>query len=94
MQSMFSKCLIVGHAPAEMIQLFGHNPLIEIDYCDPAGQILDLLDRLDDYQELIEKNYHVVREHHTWDSRWQQIKGILAGEAAGFQPRMPASAPR
>jgi hypothetical protein len=88
LQSMLSRCLIVGHAPAEMIQLFGYNPLIEIDYRDPAGQLLGLLDRLKDYEELIEKNYRAVREHHTWSSRWQQIKSIVYGTSAG-QHREP-----
>ena len=83
LQSMLSRCLIVGHAPAEMIQLFGYNPLIEIDYIDPAGQLLGLLDRLKDHEELIEKNYYAVREHHTWSSRWQQVKGIIHGNQPG-----------
>jgi hypothetical protein len=86
LQSMLSRCLLVGHAPSEMIQLFGYNPVIEIDYRDPAGQLLGLLDRLDEYQPLIEKNYRAVREHHTWSSRWQQIKSILQGEAPDGPP--------
>jgi len=91
LQSMLSRCLIIGHAPAEMIQLFGYNPLIEIDYSDPSGQLLGLLDRLKDYEELIEKNYHAVREHHTWKSRWHQIKDILYGNPIGpvREPQAP-----
>jgi glycosyltransferase involved in cell wall biosynthesis len=77
LQSMLSRCLIVGHAPAEMIQLFGYNPLIEIDYSDPANQLLKLLDYLPEYQSLIEKNYQAVREYHTWQCRWRQILKIL-----------------
>jgi glycosyltransferase involved in cell wall biosynthesis len=92
LQSMHSRCLIVGHAPAEMIQLFGYNPLIEIDYNNAAGQLLDLLDHLEDYRPLIEKNYLAVRQHHTWENRWEQIKSILYGEAAGVTTE-PASAP-
>ncbi|HEX4141117.1 MAG TPA: glycosyltransferase [Candidatus Methylacidiphilales bacterium] len=91
LQSMLSRCLIVGHAPPEMIQLFGYSPLIEIDYSDPAGQILGLLDRLNDYEELIEKNYHAVREHHTWSSRWQQIKDVLYGDPHGLHAQPQAS---
>ena len=81
LQSMLSKCLIVGHAPAEMIQLFGYNPLIEIDYSDPVNQLLGLLDHLPDYQPLIERNYHAVREQHTWQTRWHQIQQILHDNA-------------
>ncbi len=94
LQSMLSKCLIVGHAPTEMVQLFGYNPLIEIDYNNAAGQLLDLLDHLEDYQALIEKNYQVVRQHHTWASRWQQIKGIIYGETADSYPQHAAPAGR
>jgi hypothetical protein len=90
LQSMLSKCLIIGHAPAEMIQLFGYNPLIEIDYSDPLNQLLGLLDRLPEYQPLIEKNYHAVREHHTWKSRWEKIRQILHDDA----PPGPAGAER
>jgi len=90
LQSMLSRCLIVGHAPAEMIQLFGYNPLIEIDYSDPAGQLLGLLDRMKDHEELIEKNYRAVRANHTWNSRWQQIKGIVFGNAPGQRPEPQA----
>jgi hypothetical protein len=82
LQSMLSKCLLVGHAPAEMIQLFGYNPLIEIDYANPAGQLLDILDHMDQYQPLIEKNYRAVREHHTWLKRWEQIRIILRGNSS------------
>lgn len=77
LQSMISKCLIIGHAPAEMIQLFGYNPLIEIDYSDPANQLLHILDHLDDHRDLIEKNYRIVREQHTWLNRWHRILQIL-----------------
>jgi hypothetical protein len=85
LQSMLSRCLIVGHAPAEMIQLFGYNPLIEIDYNDPAAQLQHLVAHIADYQPLIEKNYRAVREHHTWVSRWRQIVGIILGrEPAGL----------
>ena len=90
LQSMLSRCLIVGHAPAEMIQLFGYNPLIEIDYNDPAGQLLRLLDRMEEHQPLIEKNYQVVRAQHTWDSRWQQIKGILHASKSSVEPAAAA----
>jgi hypothetical protein len=90
LQSMLSKCLVVGHAPAEMIQHFGYNPLIEIDYRDASGQLLGLLDRFEEYQPLIEENYRMVREHHTWESRWQQIKRIFRGETAAAPP-VPAA---
>lgn len=77
LESMVSKCLIVGHAPPEMIELFGYNPLVEIDMSDPAGQIISVLNDFTSYVPLIEKNYAAVTENHTWSKRWSTIAQIL-----------------
>lgn len=77
LQSMVSKCLVLGKAPAEMIELFGYNPVIEIDSGDPAGQILDLLERYEDYSPLIERNYEAVIADHTWQRRWDRMAELL-----------------
>ena len=76
LQSMISKCLIVGRAPKEMIELFGYNPVIEIDETRLSEQLNDILKNYADYVSLIEKNYRQVIQHHTWKNRWQQIKDI------------------
>ncbi len=77
LQSMASKCLVLGHAPEEMVDLFGYNPVIEIDNANAAGQILDLLDNYDSYQPLIEKNHAAVTSEHSWDNRWARIGALL-----------------
>jgi hypothetical protein len=78
LQSMASKCLIVGHAPAEMIELFGYNPVIEIDWDHAEDQIEDILQRFHLHIPLIERNYKEVLSNHTWNHRFHQIKQILA----------------
>lgn len=78
LQSILSKCLIVGHAPAEMIDLFGYNPVIEIDYRNPTGQIINILNNYESYIPFVEKNYASVIEKHTWEHRWNQIKNIYS----------------
>ncbi len=77
LQSMVSKCLVVGHAPKEMIDLFGYNPVVEIDMNNPAQQLESILANYSDYIPLIEKNYEQVLKNHTWRNRWDQIKEIL-----------------
>jgi Glycosyl transferases group 1 len=77
LQSLASKCLVVGSAPDEMVRLFGYNPLIQADLCDPAGQLLAILENYDDFAELIEQNYRKVVAEHTWKQRWDQIAGQL-----------------
>lgn len=77
LQSMISKCLILGHAPKEMIELFGYNPVIEIDKIKPQSQIINILNNFENYIPLIEKNYNNVIENHTWNNRWTSIKEKL-----------------
>jgi len=77
LQSMASKCLIVGHAPQEMVELFSYNPVVEIDKDAPVKQLKAILNHYPDYIPLIEKNYEIVSKYHTWENRWKQIKNLL-----------------
>lgn len=77
LQSMISKCLIVGHAPAEMKQLFSYNPIIEADMNSPADQLIDILENYDTYIPLIERNFVSVVQNHSWDVRWHTIAKLL-----------------
>ena len=81
LQSMVSKCLVVGHAPAELTALFGYNPVVELDMHDPAAHILALLDDPREYATLIERNYETVVQHHTWHHRWAMIAKVLFPDA-------------
>lgn len=78
LQSMLAKCLIVGHAPSEMVDLFGYSPVVEIDQQDPAGQLIDLLSHHVDFIPLIERNYNEVLQNHTWIKRWKKINSLLS----------------
>jgi glycosyltransferase involved in cell wall biosynthesis len=62
LQAMASKCLIIGQAPDEAQALFNYNPVVEVDWNDPVGQLRHILHNLSDYSELIEKNYEMVCE--------------------------------
>jgi hypothetical protein len=77
LQSLASKCLVVGSAPEEMVRLFGYNPVIQADLQDPAGQLLSILENYDDFADLIEQNYRKVVAEHTWKHRWEQIASQL-----------------
>lgn len=77
LQSMLSKCLIVGHAPLEMVRLFGYNPVVEMDDNNPCAQLVELLKDHDNFIPLIERNYHEVHKNHTWERRWEEMKRLL-----------------
>lgn len=77
LQSMASRCLILGKLPHDMLHLFDYNPIIEIDEENPVTQIEAILANFDTYIPLIEKNYEVVKNFHNWDNRVTQIENFI-----------------
>lgn len=60
LQAMASKCLLLGTAPLDTRYLFDYNPVVEVNWNDPLGQVKSILSDPLPYQELIEKNYAAV----------------------------------
>jgi hypothetical protein len=79
-ESMASKCLIVGHCPDELIELFGYNPVIEAEMTDPSKQIFEIIDQISEYQDLVDRNYHRLLEVGTWETRVQTVINYLVNE--------------
>ena len=82
LQSMASRCLILGHAPREMVDLFGYNPVIEIDMENPVTQLLSILGDFTPYEALVARNYAAVMQNHDWCERWSRIRSMLAEQSA------------
>ncbi|WP_443945486.1 glycosyltransferase [Pedobacter sp. AW1-32] len=80
LQAMASKCLVVGILPSDMFEVFGYNPIVEIDENRPAEQLLDILNQYESYESLIEKNYKEVLKKHQWLNRWDIIKAKMLEE--------------
>ena len=76
-QSMASKCVLVGKAPAELITLFGYNPVIELDSKDPLNQVMEILNQIQKYESLVEMNYSTLKKNHTWVNRWMLIHDTI-----------------
>ncbi len=72
LQSIASKCILLGQVPQEMIDLFGYNPVVEADMNKPSEQILSILENYISYIPLIEKNYDNLK-YHTWNNRWADM---------------------
>lgn len=79
-QSIASKALVLGHCPPILEELFGYNPMVTVDLNDPCGQIKTILSNFSDYQSLIEKNYEMLINHHTYSHRWEQMKAFINSE--------------
>lgn len=82
LQSMASKCLIVGILPEEMKILFDYIPIIEIDLENASSQILDILSNYESYIPLVERNYEEIKKFHTWDIRTEKILLNIINESA------------
>ena len=64
LQSMAAKCLIVGETPAEAHPMFGYDPVVSVDWRNPADQLLQILDHPESYTDLIEQNFAKLSSHH------------------------------
>ena len=76
-QAMASKCVIVGHAPQELMDLFGYNPVLEVLEGQECEQIESLLNNLTSLAELAERNYSRLLEVGTWKSRVETILKVV-----------------
>ncbi len=77
-ECMLSRIVMVGHAPKELIEFIGYNPVIEIDYENPNGQICNILQHINDYIDLTNKNRETALLKGDWLARMPGIKGFLA----------------
>ena len=82
-ECMLSRMVMVGHAPKELVDLIGYNPVIELDKVNPNVQIQDMLTHIDDYQELVDKNREIALSHSGWDQRIQTVMTWL--RSCGYQ---------
>lgn len=78
LESMASGCLVLGHAPADLIDLFGYNPVIEADMADSPGQLRAIVGDLGAYQALVDRNLDAVKKVGDWSSRAVCIADLMA----------------
>lgn len=78
-EAMLSRIVIVGRAPKELIDLIGYNPVIEISNENQQNKIIEILDNIDDYQSLVDKNRETALKLGDWDLRIELIAHWLRG---------------
>jgi len=77
-ESFASGCIIIGHAPKELVDLFGYNPVIEADMNDAIGQLDSILSNPAAHADLIARNRQRLMEVGTWDARVTTLLELLA----------------
>ena len=82
-ENMLSRNVMVGRAPQELIDLIGYNPVVDIDVTNPIGQIKSIIDNIEDYQELVDKNWESAIENADWTFRINKMFSLL--EDCGYE---------
>lgn len=73
-ECMFSRMVMVGHAPQELVDFIGYNPVIELRKDISAEALIrDVLEHIDDYQELVDKNRETAERLGSWDVRMKWL---------------------
>lgn len=82
-EAMLSRMVMVGHAPKELTDLIGYNPVIDIDKEHSDEQIIYILAHIGDYQELVDKNRETALRLGDWTLRMRQVMAWL--QECGYQ---------
>lgn len=78
-ECMFSRMVMVGHAPQELIDFIGYNPVIELsDKISPEELIANVIEHIEDYQPLVDKNRETAEKQGSWDMRIKWLMSELA----------------
>lgn len=83
-ECMLSRIAMVGHAPQEIIDIIGYNPVVEIPVDEHAGEaysekIQDILQHPADYQLLVDRNRETALKLGDWKVRMRQVMEWLGG---------------
>ena len=73
---------MVGHAPKELTDLIGYNPVIPIDTDNPVRQLESIINNIAEYQTLVDKNREYALKYAPWDLRINTIMQWL--ESCGY----------
>lgn len=77
-ECMFSRMVMVGHAPKELVDLIGYNPVVELESGASAyEQIRRVLGGIGDYQQLVDRNRATAERLGSWDVRMRWLMGRL-----------------
>lgn len=76
-ECMYSRTIIVGRAPQELIDLIGYNPVINAEVTNIADIIKKVLVNCKDYQELVNRNHEMAKTIGNYTNRLIQFRNIL-----------------
>ena len=73
-ECMFSRMVMVGHAPKELVDFIGYNPVIELrEDISAEALIREVLEHIEDYQALVDKNRETAERLGSWYVRMKWL---------------------
>ena len=72
-ECMLSRTVLLGRAPKELVDLIGYNPVIDLDKNNPDQQVREIVNRISDYQELVDKNRETALKMAPWEIRMKKV---------------------
>lgn len=78
-ECMLSRMVMLGHAPKELVELIGYNPVVELDVEHTAEQVQEILAHIEDYQSLVDKNRETALRMGDWTVRMREVMKWLKG---------------
>jgi hypothetical protein len=73
LESIASRCLVLGRAPAQLVDLLGFDPVVPADLSAPWPQVREVLSDLARYQHQVDAAYDRVRDVGSWDVRMREV---------------------
>lgn len=76
-ECMLSRMVMIGHAPKELVDFVGYNPVVEVNLEEPDEQLQYILHHIEDYQELVDKNRETALRLGSWNLRMKEVMKFL-----------------
>lgn len=70
-QAFASGSLVVGESCPALVEIFGYDPVVSLDYSNPVSCLCRILDNYEKYRELVSKNREETLINHSWSKRFQ-----------------------
>ena len=83
LEGIANGCILLGHCPAELQELFGYDPVVAADMDAPGHQLDAILADPGQHEHLTRRNLQRLREVGTWDRRAETILSAL--RARGYR---------
>lgn len=78
-ECMFSRMVMVGHAPKELVDFIGYNPVVELkSNVSSEALVADVVEHIGDYQGLVDRNRETAERLGSWNVRMKWLMSELS----------------